>query len=810
MPPLQKTFELIPNALGSGLGRPGFGHDASARGNSPLARPPMTSKQAKKLYKEANKAPKMSKAEQRRVELMEQDRIRKELDKEKAQARARTARDRRKAKEEAQREAKKKKGLPLIDVRPSQDTIARFVRGNGTGKKRDSAGAELQVRPCLQTVEEEDKTDDPSDKENEEPRGLPESARASGSPGFKAASASSQRSLDGKHSQSEVIPVSEAIVSLQPEDVELREPKTASHAEPVNSGRSKSCSVPADEEQAGHAEHNQYRTSCSNSAKSGATSSPATHIPTAQVKDITPSRVNSQVRVLRERTPFAATVAQETPPAQLAIAPEVLYISTNSASAVDPVHTSRPDAKLAGMGPPPVPPRFRSPVCKQVNAAQRPKFLPRTPSAPLTARSASTSVHQRAVVSESLPPSSTQFVLNHLDDLFPSPSQEAKELLEDIKPRVPPKMPSVLPAGSTVTKSRLSQSINAPSLPMSNLRRETTVAQIPAKVVSDSGLPFFSSQDFYLSSQDVRELESCSTATSTYQESKRNAVTPCCPTMAPVNLGPRWQTPPLKKPPALGNITTPKQAYPPRQATDREAGGCLGIHDKDHVGYPSHVPNGSRPDGFNRLLRQEPGHDSDKSSLTTRNQTVHQRSSSSEKGQSVSKVAANPLGEPQAPCTTGSPPRKRMFSSSGIGADGLCAMERSHRMYQKEQQQASPVVRASGGGVKALQSSGPTTGPPARHTPKLSEEDFLGDDLECVPSQILRMVDDGRHVPLRGLINSLEPPRPPPPCSSGALLKGSRAVMPSDPRSVLGGSQETDYGEFEIGSDELDQLGMFG
>lgn len=123
--PVQRTFTLIQPVSGP------------AGGDSPR---PMTSKQVRKAYKDANRAPKLSRAERIKQEKAEQERIRKELERDKAATRARAAREKRQDKELAERELKKKKGLPLVSVRPSQDTIARFVRGNGTGRKRDAAG----------------------------------------------------------------------------------------------------------------------------------------------------------------------------------------------------------------------------------------------------------------------------------------------------------------------------------------------------------------------------------------------------------------------------------------------------------------------------------------------------------------------------------------------------------------------------------------------------------------------------------------------------------------------------------------------
>ncbi|WYZ39691.1 hypothetical protein EsH8_IV_000032 [Colletotrichum jinshuiense] len=126
MAPQQNTFSVISAGPGRAGGAP--------------SRPPMTSKQAQKLYKQATKEPRRSKAEQRKWEKERQEEIRKELEKERAAAKARMARERKKAKEDEARENRRRAGEPLFNCRPSQDTIARFVRGNGTNKKRDSSG----------------------------------------------------------------------------------------------------------------------------------------------------------------------------------------------------------------------------------------------------------------------------------------------------------------------------------------------------------------------------------------------------------------------------------------------------------------------------------------------------------------------------------------------------------------------------------------------------------------------------------------------------------------------------------------------
>ncbi|KAK0646860.1 hypothetical protein B0T16DRAFT_414397 [Cercophora newfieldiana] len=132
MAPRQQKFTVVPDALGmQGLmSRPATGVSS---------KPPMTSKQAQKLYRESTRGPRLSKAEQRRLELQEQERIRKELEKDKQAAKARAAREKKKTKEQQAMEQKKKQGLPLVSVRPSQDTISRFLRRDtGKGAKRTS------------------------------------------------------------------------------------------------------------------------------------------------------------------------------------------------------------------------------------------------------------------------------------------------------------------------------------------------------------------------------------------------------------------------------------------------------------------------------------------------------------------------------------------------------------------------------------------------------------------------------------------------------------------------------------------------
>ncbi|CAG9941526.1 unnamed protein product [Clonostachys rosea f. rosea IK726] len=154
MPPVQGTFKVLP-----GLAR-------SDVNNGPIR--PMTSKQVKKAHKAATRQPKLSRAEQRRLELAEQERIRKEFEKERTAARARAARERKKQKELADKEAKRKNRLPLVAPRPSQETLSRFMWGNGSGLKRDGRGTTVAPAPMAAVREESAQPDEDSRKPDDE------------------------------------------------------------------------------------------------------------------------------------------------------------------------------------------------------------------------------------------------------------------------------------------------------------------------------------------------------------------------------------------------------------------------------------------------------------------------------------------------------------------------------------------------------------------------------------------------------------------------------------------------------------------
>lgn len=125
----------------------------------------MTSKAAKKAYAKANAGPKISRAEQRKRDAAELERLKKEYERERAAAKAKAAREKKAAKVLEEKQERKKKGLPEPSkfVRASQPTISLFVRGSGIG----STNGKRSWQQIDNVVEESDAGTSEVDIENE-------------------------------------------------------------------------------------------------------------------------------------------------------------------------------------------------------------------------------------------------------------------------------------------------------------------------------------------------------------------------------------------------------------------------------------------------------------------------------------------------------------------------------------------------------------------------------------------------------------------------------------------------------------------
>ncbi|KAI1454891.1 hypothetical protein F4805DRAFT_437794 [Annulohypoxylon moriforme] len=594
MAPGQNTFSIIPNAPGAING------DSDTSQSRPNKRP-MTTKQAKKAYQKANKGPKLSKAEKRRQELFEQDRIRKEFEKEKNQARAKAARDRKREKEEKERAEKKKKGLPLVDVHPSQDTIAWFVRGSGSGSGRKKQNSV----PSLPTVNKNDsdscndRNDHASSPDEDEPEPPPKRQRTvspAPEPALVPVPTDANLDLDADadpdHSPSPTGVIGDSMSAAQtpqgldigevpppPEvndfvercpspnhsNADIDEPETMESLpdDLFNELIDATISSSKDETTVYNADLGEHPSS--NQKTSGDQSSPkpsnnrfqsptliddvsleqkaedSASLSSIQrpLQTLSTTKVNSRT----SSTPKESTPNQGGKP-----------FPTNTPSRVTPAQAPRkvqPPASISrsfhhpksSMGPPPVPPKFKSRGNPPSKDPRTPPFLAKqthTPNSQSIAKPKSkpdeSHVHQ--AIQEQLPPTSTQlFMLGHLDDFFPSPSQEVRELFE--QPKLSIGMNNGTTKFRTTYPTRSSPGKNPPTKPMSNMpnlnrpsptaksrkpkstpvqenvfsahkSNDTLASATHAQSSANSeafDMPFFSTQDFFLSSQDMKDIE---------------------------------------------------------------------------------------------------------------------------------------------------------------------------------------------------------------------------------------------------------------------------------------------------------------
>ncbi|RYO86668.1 hypothetical protein DL762_003472 [Monosporascus cannonballus] len=574
MAPVQNTFTVIPNAPSAINGN----FDASAV--SRPSRPPMTTKQAKKAYKEKNKGPKLSKAEQRRQELFEQDRIRREFEKEKNQARARAARDRRREKEEKERAEKKKKGLPLVEVHPSQDTLSRFLRFDAKRESNSQLPAPQNEQRNVEdsdggTLSAGDKPEEPPAKKQRTETPTPQEAtpvrrslEAIKSPGQAASEVDAKgvtKEAPGPPKQSELdvddILTDELICekllneafeatsggkkaplstepqaeSLPPDDqiqserspARLSRGLSPSHTPndlPVQQPPAVKSKKPQDSPDGPHS------SSDSGVAVATQTRELVKQVQQSKAREPLRSIPTKQVHVRDNITPLTAPSRAESATTSHTIAANssIYVFKKPSAIIPEPRPSARPGTPMGPPPrPPPRPPKFKSPVCVTGNTVSGPKFLSKdTHNSRLSVPSPrSEPLSQHSYV----PPSSTQlFVMSHLDDFFPSPSQEVRELYEHpVGPSakhdkaMPTSQDSAFMSSPSI---RQVQSKRAPVLPNGpchaqvfdnkprskpkeqSLSRDSlpkTSHDLPANKSQESSpaldIPFFSSQDFLLS-----------------------------------------------------------------------------------------------------------------------------------------------------------------------------------------------------------------------------------------------------------------------------------------------------------------------
>lgn len=548
----------------------------------------MTTKQVKKAYQKANKGPRLSKAEQRRQELFEQDRIRKEFEKEKNQARARAARDKKREREERERVEKKKKGLPLVDVRPSQDTIARFVRPKPKSQRDGSASPSREhaarLRTASPTVDsaDEENARHPQKRSHAVPVGTSHDLCDTSPTPDHTEPPDKKRKVEGDEDQTPP-PVVDGVVSPSPEHdptasvagdrvqgtpsphvkqgelslddsfltIDLSEENLLDDLLRGMDDVSTSSNALIKSSPGQQQDHQNVLTQPSppkppkdpvpSQKQTGRTplcleraTEPTGSLPPPR-SVLSPSLVSNTVKTPCQK-PIPAPRRQELTPLSFAAPP------TSSTQKSQPkTLTSRSFRHPRTTVPPAlVPPKFK--LSKQVAASlpSTPQFV--KPPLPPPRTAAGGSYHSRVagprqVQHNELPPSTQLFLISHLDDFLPSPSQEAREIFEGpqedhaanvgkveltatLAANKDPKPSQCMLRMSTASSNTCVNSAPRIHPPVFHHIQQISDRPIPSKAIirnppqsisqhvpSPFEIPPFSTQDLLLSSQDVKDIE---------------------------------------------------------------------------------------------------------------------------------------------------------------------------------------------------------------------------------------------------------------------------------------------------------------
>lgn len=790
----QRTFELVPNAPILGQHHPG--DDAQ-----PIySKPPMTTKQAKKLHNQKNKGPKLSKAEQRRIELMEQDRIRKEFEKEKAQARARTAREKKKAKEEREKEERKKKGLPLVDIHPSQDTISRFISrvGRVIGVKRDSATAnnldsvKEDMEDATDVGESEtdagDEGENGSDKENQQSVKDPEPGRQIKKRRLSQPDEKAVRRMSPVASQFRAGPVAKVAQQLEVES--FSRASSVDTDDPVNQTLLEE-QIFADVEQASSRKDRGTNEECPDVAVIGQPLEPISR----PIVTILP--VSSAPKQPPEICPLPTRL--QAPQPSIALVRNDLQLKARATSHA-PSHLGneafeKPTSPYAPAPRPRTtltshasqmtnaPPKFKAPAALSDMSAERPRFLPKHLGTAQRREPSPVSFLPGPAATFNFPTSTQAFLLDHADELFPSPTQEARELLGDSVTESPePKTnaPRVSIHGPTFRTEAIRDqtSVVAPFTCLGS-RLPALAPPVPAtEDFFDSS--FISTQDFMISTQDILEIETPSKAPPI-------PAAPLLPMIhkelpAPVRhaKGIEKSAENVSAIPGTvqGRIEQPRNGPVERQtgADSNDAVACC--PDKRIAGSRQsqghqHSCASMRKDSSQRVTQCEHGDHPKaasrppRSSHQRRTAVGNQRSTQYPNNSNGTAVPA-----PDAITTPDNPrPKKRMFGSSGPGPEGLVAMERSYQEMRRQERAREAQIRAQESLVQS----------PAPLVPQI--------DLD-----IAGLVDDILEDDFGDSTEHLSSRRP------SDNVQQDFVVQPplvQQNNSVLTASQETDYGDID-------------
>ncbi|PBP25746.1 hypothetical protein BUE80_DR003352 [Diplocarpon rosae] len=408
----QRTFELIPTTL--------VKHNGVRR--------PMTSKAAKKAYQQANRGDKVSRAEQRRRDAAELEQQKKEYEKERAAARARAARDKKTAKANAEKEARKKMGLPEPSrfVRASQPTISRFVRSDSKGKRswREEENAGEDADQSMSGTEK-DAVEPPAkrratmeDDSEDEFGDFPSLSQTDILEKIDSSIQNSDCAVFNPHS-----PDSETIACSK------REPQPRKASQELPAKMSIQCSLD-DPEVVDEMANTQLLSDLAEAvAKSDPVGPPVMHPPECQRQSESYDKASTSSSPKFSAGACSKACIRTNPKSGLSSlaglksiepAQTLQHVSSHNNAAFDTCPAANPSLQESSTDMPP--------PCLPVKVARSVSFAPR-PQSSFFAFNENMDSRARP---DALPTSTQAFLETHLDEFFPSPTQEVRELLDDV------------------------------------------------------------------------------------------------------------------------------------------------------------------------------------------------------------------------------------------------------------------------------------------------------------------------------------------------------------------------------------------
>jgi hypothetical protein len=460
MPVRQDTFKLVPTTLV----------------NTTRPRPPMTSKAAKKAYREANKLPKISKAEQRRIEAEEIARQKKEYEKEKAAGKAKVAREKKLKKEAEERAKRKELGLPEPSrfVRPSQPTIKTFVTSSAARKR---------------SREEDNMAQEDADIRNED---------------------HNQRQFEQRTDN----PAKRITLGRQDEDDEFGDFPSLSQTDLPTL-----FAEPDDTSQMVSIKSSPSRSPCARPKLQSAQFTAAENVIVVDQAKVDTEMAQGQLLTEALHATTLASVHQCQSETSVPSSASSSHEGKTDTSAVSPfilpvLHALKPqtptiqrcgpgklaDRKSIIMPPPAVPMtvnRLRSRV--PLNEVSRNMAPPhrRSNVKPVTSTIKLGTKPEQGIGRQNFsipPPSTLAFLESHLDEIFPSPSQQVRELLQDIDD-----MPSNTQVAREIDTKQAGNEAGPPIAPI-------PIPNTPS-LMEEEPLHFLSSQDLETSSQDLSDID---------------------------------------------------------------------------------------------------------------------------------------------------------------------------------------------------------------------------------------------------------------------------------------------------------------